>query len=421
MTKLVRAAGLAAAVVGATSVPFAVVDAAAPPPQAQGGKAADTGASPSSRTMLDQYCVRCHNDKLKSGSLSLAQVDVSRPDIHAQVLEKVARKLRGGTMPPEGQPRPDGAALDQFVSSLEASLDKAAAAAPNPGRVASRRLNRAEYVNTIYDLLALEVNGSELLPGDMAGFGFDNNADVLAITPGLMARYMSAATKISRAAVGSPETRPIMQVYKVGFENQEVRMGEDMPFATKGGLAVRHTFPLDGEYVFQIRLKKNGTVSTINGIEEDEHDIEVRVDHALMKRFKIGGKFKGPDPGVLIAVSEDDVEGQKIHDYRLNADKELELRIPVKAGTRLVSAGFTVLGADTDAGRRARTSGRPRQQRSGRRHALHLRPVPRTRAAGYAEPAADLQLPADQPERRGDVRPEDSGLAGPARLPSAGH
>ena len=99
-----------------------------------------------------------------------------------------------------------------------------------------------------------------------------------------------------------------------------------MPFATHGGLAVRHTFPLDGEYVFTLRLKRNGTVSTIDGIDEDEHEIELRVDHALVKRFTIGGKFKGPDPGVLIAVPEDDMEGQVLHDYRMNADEELEVR-----------------------------------------------------------------------------------------------
>jgi hypothetical protein len=202
-------------------------------------------------------------------------------------------------------------------------------------------LNRAEYVNVIYDLLGLEVDGTELLPVDMAGFGFDNNADVLSITPGLMTRYIAAATKISRVAVASPDVRPIMQLYRVGFERRSDRAGEDMPFGTRGGLAVRHTFPLDGEYTFAIRLKRNGTVSTIDGIEEDEHQIELRVDHALVKQFKIGGRFKGPDPGVLIAVPEDDIQGQKTHDYRMNADKELEVRLPIKAGTRLVSAAFT--------------------------------------------------------------------------------
>ena len=298
-------------------------------------------AAAQARPLVDQYCVGCHNDRLKSGELTLAGVDLSDVARNAPVMEKVARKLRGGTMPPEGRPRPDKATMDAFVAGLESALDRHAAAQPNPGRVASRRLNRAEYVNAVYDLLGLEVNGAELLPSDMAGFGFDNNADVLSVTPSLMTRYIAAATKISRTAVGSPDIRPITQVYKVGFESRNLRASEDMPFATNGGLAVRHAFPLDGEYEFRIRMKRNGTVSTIEGIDEDEHDIELRVDHELLKQFTIGGKYKGPDPGVLIAVPEDDKNGQVLHDYRMNADGALEVRLQVKAGTRLVAAGFT--------------------------------------------------------------------------------
>ena len=298
-------------------------------------------AAAPARPLVDQYCVGCHNDRLKSGELALAGVDLSDAARNAPVMEKVARKLRGGTMPPEGRPRPDKATMDAFVAGLESALDRHAAAQPNPGRVASRRLNRAEYVNAVYDLLGLEVNGAELLPSDMAGFGFDNNADVLSVTPSLMTRYIAAATKISRTAVGSPDIRPITQVYKVGFESRNLRASEDMPFATNGGLAVRHAFPLDGEYEFRIRMKRNGTVSTIEGIDEDEHDIELRVDHELLKQFTIGGKYKGPDPGVLIAVPEDDKNGQVLHDYRMNADGALEVRLQVKAGTRLVAAGFT--------------------------------------------------------------------------------
>ncbi len=315
-------------------------DVRAASPQATAGPAAPAQAV--TRPFLDQYCVTCHNDKLKTGGLSLERIDPRDVIGREEVLEKIVRKLRTGQMPPEGRPRPDPATLDAFAASVETALDRAAAAEPNPGRVASHRLNRAEYVNVIHDLLALQVDGTELLPSDMAGFGFDNNADVLSITPGLMSRYITAATKISRLAVASPDNRSITQVYKVEFgTRQDARMGEDMPFATHGGLSVRHTFPLDGEYGFAVRLKKNGTVSTIDGIEEDEHQIELRIDHALVKQFRIGGRLKGPDPGVLIAVPEDDLEGQKVHEYRVGADKELEIRVPIKAGTRLVSVAFT--------------------------------------------------------------------------------
>jgi hypothetical protein len=343
------------------TLPFA--NAAAPP---QGTAAVPqpqrTGAAPApapSRGLIDQYCVGCHNDRVKSGNLVLTGLNIADVKQNAPILEKVARKLRGGSMPPEGRPRPDAATLKAFVSSLEGSLDRLAAASPDPGRVASRRLNRAEYVNAIRDLLGLEVNGTELLPSDMAGFGFDNNADVLATTPSLMSRYISAATKISRLAVASPDNRAMMQVYKVGFENRSARGGEDLPFATRGGLAVRHAFPLDGEYVFKLRLKRNGTVSTIDGIEEDSHQVELRIDHALVKRFTIGGEFKGPDPGVLIAVPEDDKEGQRLHDYRMNADDEMEVRLPIKAGTRLVAAAFTDSAPTPERLLRARTRGGP--------------------------------------------------------------
>jgi len=306
------------------------------------------------RSLLDKYCVTCHGGRLKTAGLELDKVDTNNVIGNAEVLEKVVRKLRSRQMPPDGVPRPDQATLDKFAATLETALDQAAAAAPNPGKVAAHRLNRAEYVNIVHDLLALDIDGAELLPSDMAGAGFDDNADVLSITPGLFARYMSAATKISRLAMASPENRPMTRLYRVEIgSRQDARMGEEMPFATHGGLAVRHTFPLDGEYVFKIRLKRDLNQGTVLGIEEDTNRIELSVDDALLKQFPIGGEFKGPDPGGLIAVPEDDLEGAKVHNYRLNADKSLEIRVPVKAGTRLVAAAFSdSLPAPLEASRR---------------------------------------------------------------------
>ena len=335
-----RLAGLVGLAVAASFQPPAHAAASPGPPPGAAGRQAPA-PEPPSRELFDRYCVTCHNERLRTAGLLLDRLDVSWVHANAETLEKVVRKLRSGQMPPAGRPRPDAETIDAFAGALEAALDHAAAADPDPGRVASRRLNRLEYVNAVADLLDLEIDGEALLPSDMAGFGFDNNADVLSITPALMSRYIAAATRISRVAVGSPDNRPVMQVYKVGYERRDVRRSEDMPFATHGGLAVRHTFPLDGEYRFAIRLKRNETIETIDGIAEDEHQIELRIDHALVRRFPIGGRFPGPDPGMLIAVPEDDAAGQRLHEYRMTADHELEVRVQVNAGTRLVSAGFT--------------------------------------------------------------------------------
>ena len=304
------------------------------------GGVAPAAAAPE-RDLLDRYCVACHNERLRTAGLLLDRIDIGQVAANAEVLEKVVRKLRGGQMPPAGRPRPDAAAVETFVTELETALDRASALAPNPGRVASRRLNRVEYVNAIRDLLGLEIDGSELLPSDMAGFGFDNNADVLSMTPALMARYIAAATRISRAAVGSPDNRPARRVYSLGFEAQDARMSEQMPFASHGGLAVRHLFPLDGNYVFAVRMKRNAAVDTIDGIAEDEHEIQLRVDHKLVTRWRIGGQYPGPDPGRVIAVPEDDIAGQRLHEYRLNADDVLEIQVAIEAGQRLVSVAFT--------------------------------------------------------------------------------
>ncbi len=302
------------------------------------GSTQSQGTGTLSRELLDRYCVGCHNKRIQ-GRAAFDELDLTQVGTHAPVLEKILKKLRTGQMPPDGSRRPDQATIDTFVVDLEAALDRESVRAPNPGRVASRRLNRLEYVNAVQDVLGLTIDGTQLLPSDMSGFGFDNNADVLSITPALMTRYIAAATKVSRAAVGSLDNRPLQQLYSLGSEQQDARMGEDMPFATHGGLAVKHLFPLDGEYAFAIRLKGSDN-SGIGGIE-DEHEVELRLDHALVKRFKIGGHFKGPDPGTTLAIDDDDVEGRRLHEYRITADKALEIRVPVTAGVRLVAVTFT--------------------------------------------------------------------------------
>jgi hypothetical protein len=289
------------------------------------------------RTLVDRYCVSCHNTRLKTGGLALDTVDFSQVAEHAAVLEKVVHKLRSGQMPPQGARRPGKAEIGAFLGSLEASLD---ALPVNPGRLTAHRLTRLEYVNAVKDLLDLDIN-PDLLPPDTAGVGFDNNADALVITAGLMNRYMSVASKTSRLAIGDAGMRPAVQEYRASeFAYQDRRMDDDLPFGSYGGLAVCHNFPLDGEYTFQLRLQRNTIGDTIRGLE-DEREVQVRIDHALVKRFRIGGQYKGFDPGLVNSAAEDDVEGRKLHTYRLTADDALELRVPVKAGPRLVAVAFT--------------------------------------------------------------------------------
>jgi Protein of unknown function (DUF1592)/Protein of unknown function (DUF1588)/Protein of unknown function (DUF1587)/Protein of unknown function (DUF1585)/Protein of unknown function (DUF1595) len=157
----------------------------------------------SSDPFLDRYCVTCHNQRLVTAGLALDAAGVNETGGKSEIWERVVRKLRSGSMPPVGAPRPDEAAVDQFVAALEAALDQAAVAHPNPGRVPVRRLNRAEYTNAIRDLLGVEIDGPALLPGDDAGYGFDNIADLLSVSPSLMLRYLSAAQKIAWLAFGA--------------------------------------------------------------------------------------------------------------------------------------------------------------------------------------------------------------------------
>jgi cytochrome c551/c552 len=201
---------------------------------------------------LKQYCVSCHNARVKSGGLALDALDPLMLEGHADVWEKVVRKLRTGMMPPDGAPRPAPATRETFTASLESALDRLAARQLDPGAPALHRLNRAEYANVIRDLLALDVDVSALLPPDDSAAGFDNIADVLTVSPALIEGYISAAAKISRLALGDPSIGLDRAVYRVpGDLSQEVHL-DGLPLGTRGGIIVRHTFPLDAEYDLQV-------------------------------------------------------------------------------------------------------------------------------------------------------------------------
>jgi len=291
------------------------------------------------RALLDRYCVTCHNETLRTAELTLDKIAVENITARPEVWEKVVRKLRAGQMPPAGLPRPDKAAYDSFISYLETNLDSAAETNPNPGRPSVHRLNRAEYANAIRDLLALEIDSEMLLPPDNAGSGFDNIADVLSVSPLLMERYMQAARSISRLAIGDTAIRPASQTYNAPQRLlQDDRTSEDLPFGSRGGIAVRHHFPLDGEYVIRIRLQRNED-GFIRGLIEP-HELDVRFDGARIELFTVGGERhgkSGPVYSVDLAYYRGDPEQVG---YEYTADEGLEVRFPAKAGTRLVGVAF---------------------------------------------------------------------------------
>ena len=220
--------------------------------------AAAQNPAASGRQFLTNYCQGCHNDRLKTGGLSLQEMDPSQVSRSAETWEKVVRKLRAGMMPPSGAPRPERAAIDEFVGSLETSLDKNAALHPNPGTVGLHRLNRAEYANAVRDLLALDVDVSTLLPSDDSSEGFDNIADALGVSPALLESYVGAATKISRLAAGDPAITPTTNTWRVPGDLSQTTHIEGLPIGTRGGIRFDYTFPQDAEYAFKIRARSAG-------------------------------------------------------------------------------------------------------------------------------------------------------------------
>ena len=210
------------------------------------------------RALVDKYCVGCHSSKAKTGGVSLQDVDFASVGEHASILERVLHKVGSGEMPPPGRPRPDAASASAFTAWLERALDDDAAAHPNPGRPAVHRLNRAEYSNAVRDLLALDIKPGAWLPVDDSGYGFDNIGDVLSTSPVLLDRYLSAAARVSRLAVGDLTTKPVVETFEpprdpqLGLSRRNERVSDDLPFGSRGGLSVQHYVPLDGEY--QIRV-----------------------------------------------------------------------------------------------------------------------------------------------------------------------
>jgi len=285
------------------------------------------------RELVNKYCVSCHNEKLKTGGLALDRTDATNPYNSAETWEKVIAKLRSRAMPPPKLPRPDNAAYDKVAAYLESEIDRASAAHVNPGHPASlHRLNRAEYANAVRDLVAVDVDAQAMLPPDAQAFGFENNAEALSMQPALLDRYVSAAAAIARRALGDPSIPAAFVRYgalkgnanDLTYLRQVDRLGEDFPLGSKGGVAARHYFPVDADYVLKIRLQRTWS-SEIRGLNAPTQ-FEIRVDGQRVWQSTLGG------------------EKSRSKTFLYDGDEALQVRLPVKAGLHQVMA--TMLKTD---------------------------------------------------------------------------
>jgi hypothetical protein len=296
------------------------------------------------RAVLDQYCVSCHNQRLKTAGLALDTVDIADPAAHPEVWEKVVAKLRAGSMPPAGRPRPDAATYRDIATQLEDALDRAWVSKPNPGRIpAVHRLNRMEYNRAIRDLFALDVDITPLLPGDETADGsFDNFADALSISTVHLERYLSVARQVTRLATGIAPASSRLETFEIPLHvMQDDRQSEDLPLGSRGGIAIRHDFPVDGEYLIKVRLQRQYQ-DYIKGMGWPQQ-LDVRLDGKLLRRFTVGGGATGrPAASSYAGDGEPGFAGDDSWEkyMQIGGDASLELRVPIKAGPRIVGVSF---------------------------------------------------------------------------------
>ncbi len=284
--------------------------------------AAATG--PSQREIFDKYCVTCHNQRLKTGGLTLDTMDLSKVPAQADVWEKVIGKLRSGTMPPPGMPRPDPATYATLATWLETQID--GASEPYAGRPILHRLNRSEYANAIRDLLALDIDAPSLLPPDDSAYGFDNISDALGVSPALQEHYLDAALKIGALAVGDPKIAPGSETWRIRQDLSQDEHVNGLPLGTVGGTLVHYNFPLDGEYTFQARLYRTN-LNIMRGLESP-HQVEVAVDGRRIHLASIGG---AEDLASLFEKPTDTGDA---------VEARLRVRVPIKAGPHAVTVAF---------------------------------------------------------------------------------
>ncbi|HET9216400.1 MAG TPA: DUF1592 domain-containing protein [Terriglobia bacterium] len=296
------------------------------------------------RTVFEKYCLACHNEKTRTGGLDLSSLDSTNLAAKPDVVEKVIAKLRAGSMPPPGRPRPDADTYMKLASHLEREMDRAGQANPNPGRIgAVHRLNRAEYNNAIRDLLAINVDVKPLLPGDDTADGsFDNFADSLSISTAHLERYMSVARQVTRLATGLPPNNPAIDTYEIPLHVlQEERQSEDLPFGSRGGIAVTHEFPVAGDYTIRVRLQRQYQ-DYIKGMGWPQQ-LDVRLDGKLLKRFEVGGKAVGrPAAASYAGDGEPYFAGDDSWEkyMQIEGDAGLQITVPVTAGPHVVGVSF---------------------------------------------------------------------------------
>ena len=246
--------------------------------------------------LIDRYCISCHNEEMNTASFRLDNVDLAHVSENGEIWEKVIHKLRTEEMPPIDRPQPSKGARKALLSHLATTLDAVAIKDPDPGRPAVHRLNRSEYANAIRDLLALEIDSHEFLPSNGADFGFDNIADSLNLSPMLLERYMAAASKISRLAIGDINLRPSATIYTAPKALLQMdRMGKDFSFGSRGGMSVRHHFPLDGEYVLKVDVESPRSDQPTDLFQRSDapEQLDVRLDGERIDVFNIGKPKSG--------------------------------------------------------------------------------------------------------------------------------
>jgi len=321
-TRTLLSPAIAAAV--AAWLSWTAPQAAAP---GQGGPARAVGAGDAAahRASLDTYCVTCHNQRLKTGGLALDAMDLARVPADAAIWERVIRKVRTGVMPPAGMPRPDAATRDSLVAWLEGTIDRTAA--PFPGHPSLHRLNRAEYANSVRDLLSLDVDVAALLPPDEPAYGFDNIGEMLDTSPALLERYAAAAAEIATIAVGdASDVVAGARVFRAAADHSQDGHNEGLPLGTSGGMAATSMLPLDGEYVIKVGLFKTN-LGLIRGLEFPR-ELQIVVDGRQVFAETIGGTK--------------DFEGmlQNQTAYADAVEARLQVRLPLTAGPHAIGATF---------------------------------------------------------------------------------